>query len=166
MLIKNNVFRKGFTLIELLVVVAIISLLSSVVMASLNSARIKARDVKRVADFRNIASAMELYFDKYGRYPLSPNLCCSSDDHNKNFESMMGLLVNERFLSSIPKAPSSGNPYMGYDYGGAVVGVIFVTHLEGINHTTIGPFNSCRPFDQNWCSHTLPSTALCICHPY
>ena len=34
---------KGFTLIELLVVVAIISLLSSVVMASINSAKAKGR---------------------------------------------------------------------------------------------------------------------------
>ena len=170
MLTKSNVLRKGFTLIELLVVVAIISLLSSVVMVSLNSARGKARDARRVADFRNITVAMELYFDKYGRYPASPNLCCSGGDggtHNQNFESMMGLLVNEKFLSSIPKAPSSGNPYMAYDYsGGNNVGIIFVTGLESISPTLIGPFNSCRPFGQNWCSNTLPSTSFCICHPY
>lgn len=66
---KNENF--GFTLIELLVVISIIGLLASVVLVSLNSARAKARDAKRKADFKQISTALEFYYDKYGKYPVS-----------------------------------------------------------------------------------------------
>ncbi|HBV01424.1 MAG TPA: hypothetical protein DEF00_03475 [Candidatus Taylorbacteria bacterium] len=65
---KNS---RGFTLIELLVVIAIIGILSSVVLASLNSARTKARDTRRVADLKQIQIAMELYYDANGSYPVA-----------------------------------------------------------------------------------------------
>ena len=53
---------RGFTLIELLVVIAIIGLLSSVVLASLNEARQKARDARRIADLKQMQVALELYY--------------------------------------------------------------------------------------------------------
>ena len=61
--------HRGFTLIELLVVVAIIGILSSVVLASLNSARAKARDTRRLSDMRQIQRALEMYYDANGSYP-------------------------------------------------------------------------------------------------
>lgn len=61
--------NKGFTLIELLVVIAIIGILSSVVLASLNSARQKSRDAKRISDIKQMQVALELYFDSNGYYP-------------------------------------------------------------------------------------------------
>ena len=55
--------RGGFTLIELLVVIAIIGILASIVLASLNSARQKSRDARRIADIKQIQLALELYFE-------------------------------------------------------------------------------------------------------
>ncbi len=66
---KSTALSKGFTLIELLVVIAIIGILSSVVLASLNSARSKARDAKRVSDAHQITNALNLYYDSNQRYP-------------------------------------------------------------------------------------------------
>jgi prepilin-type N-terminal cleavage/methylation domain-containing protein len=55
--------RKGFTLIELLVVISIIGLLSSVVLASLNSARTKGSIAAIKGNLRNMIAAAELSYD-------------------------------------------------------------------------------------------------------
>jgi len=61
--------KKGFTLIELLVVVAIIGLLSTLSILALNTARARARDAKRVADVKQIQTALEMYYNDAGVYP-------------------------------------------------------------------------------------------------
>lgn len=63
--------RKGFTLIELLVVIAIIGILSSVVIASMNSARQKSRDARRISDVGQIKTALELFYDSNQAYPTT-----------------------------------------------------------------------------------------------
>lgn len=63
--------NRGFTLIELLVVIAIIGILSSVVLASLNGARVKARDAKRMAEMKSLQTALELYYSTNNAYPLA-----------------------------------------------------------------------------------------------
>ncbi|MDO8555289.1 MAG: prepilin-type N-terminal cleavage/methylation domain-containing protein [bacterium] len=66
---------RGFTLIELLVVIAIIGLLSSVVFASLNGTRTKARDAFRLSSLRQVQNALELYAsDNNGLYPSTGSM--------------------------------------------------------------------------------------------
>jgi len=71
--------KKGFTLIELLITVAIIGLLSAVVLVSLNSARRGANDARRKADLKQIANALEMYYDTNSAYPTMVADRCSFD---------------------------------------------------------------------------------------
>ena len=80
---KSN--SKGFTLIELLVVIAIIGLLSTLAVVALNSARQKSRDSKRVADIKQIQTALELYFSDHNAYPIqTPATGELGDDTHKS----------------------------------------------------------------------------------
>ena len=65
----------GFTLIELLVVVAIIGILSSVVLASLNSAREKAKISQIKTNLKNIIAEAEISFSDDGSYT---SICTNS----------------------------------------------------------------------------------------
>ena len=71
-IMKN--FKKGFTLIELLVVVAIIGILASVVLGSLNTARAKGADAAVKANLANIRAQAQLVYDADGDYT---NVCAN-----------------------------------------------------------------------------------------
>ena len=62
--LKSNLSNrlKGFTLIELLVVIAIIGILSSVILASLNTARNKGADAAAQEDLNNIRAQAEIVY--------------------------------------------------------------------------------------------------------
>lgn len=91
--------KKGFTLVELLVVIAIIGILSTVVMANLNSAKVKARDTKRVSDLLQIKLALEMYADvNNNHYPAAETI----DDLGSSLSS---------YLSTMPKDPISSQSY-------------------------------------------------------
>lgn len=98
---QNNM---GFTLIELLVVIAIIGVLSSVVLASLNSARAKARDAQRVASIKQVQTALELYYYTNGKYVTSPDVV---------LDAALTAPLTPTYISKIPTNPSGG-PYRYY----------------------------------------------------
>ncbi len=106
-------FKKGFTLIELLAVVAIIGLLASIILASLSTARRKARDARRLADIKQIQLALELYADANGgAYPATLSLLATT------------------YIPVEPKDPIAG---ASYKYAALLVGNSCVSYHLGAN---------------------------------
>ena len=94
----------GFTLIELLVVISIIRLFASVVMVALNGVRIKARDAKRIATLKQLATALNLYYSDNSSYPTCdtlgyPNACLWS-----TWPGWLNLLSSQ-YVSKVPVDP-------------------------------------------------------------
>lgn len=92
MKLKNN--QSGFTLVELLVVVAILGLLSTIVMTSLTGARKKARDARRVADLRQINTAIQFYINDNGHAPYVGTLNCQSSNSGDSSCSQVNEVVS------------------------------------------------------------------------
>ncbi|MFA6919169.1 MAG: type II secretion system protein [Patescibacteria group bacterium] len=86
---KARLDERGFTLIELLTVIAIIGILSTLGMVSLNGARQKAYDAQMKSDIANIRTSLAMCSDSYnGSYigctvPINFSVPqCSSDYGN------------------------------------------------------------------------------------
>jgi len=65
----KTIKKAGFTLIELLVVIAIIALLSSIVLASLSSARQSGLNANLQEEVHQVQLALELYYQSNNGYP-------------------------------------------------------------------------------------------------
>jgi prepilin-type N-terminal cleavage/methylation domain-containing protein len=90
--------KKAFTLIELLVVIAIIGLLATLSVLALNNARAKSRDAKRVADIKQMQTALELYFNDKQSYPTSSEMTTSIFSTSTNGTST--------YMQVIPTSPT------------------------------------------------------------
>jgi type II secretory pathway pseudopilin PulG len=109
-------------MIELVIVIALIALLSAVVLATLSSARAKARDSQRLSDLRQLQTALEGYRTDRGAYPST------SDSWWGNCDSMWGSHgvtgsdgwipdLAPTYIHTLPLDPKPGpNSYNCYVY--------------------------------------------------
>jgi prepilin-type N-terminal cleavage/methylation domain-containing protein len=126
----------GFTLIELLVVIAIIGVLASIVLASLNSARQKSRDARRIADIKQLQLALELYYDAQTppAYPVSSATCDATTSRG------LQVLSTGGYIPQIPRDPSLAAGSNCYWYATNTSGTANSTyHLGATMEQTTNP---------------------------
>ena len=176
---SSFVYRRAFTLIELLVVIAIIGVLATISVVALSNARSKSRDAKRVADIHQIQTALEMYYNDKGRYPLTAEFATGS---------LVASSTNgtSTYMAVIPTAPTppdsncalTDNSYsyismIGSTYTltfcvggqtGSVKGGVNTASPMGIAYGGAGSALtgcSCTSNSLPCCSQCNPSTAVC-----
>ena len=137
--------KKGFTLIELLVVIAIIGLLSTLAVVALNSARQKARDAKRVADIKQIQTALELYYNDQSGYPVATGTLGSTNFACLGTAGFGAAACADVYMGLVPTNPTpNGADYVYTSTADDEYSITF--NLEG---TTGGLGSGARTASQN-----------------
>jgi prepilin-type N-terminal cleavage/methylation domain-containing protein len=107
--LKVNNLKRGFTLIELLVVISIIGVMSTVVMMSTGTSRLKSRDAQRLSDIRQINLALEVFYSVNGKYPsnVSPGFNMYADSRNPPNSGVPAYsnLMSQLVPTYLPRAP-------------------------------------------------------------
>lgn len=115
---------KGFTLIELLVVIAIIGILSSVVLASLNTARNKGADAAVKSNLESIRPQAELYYDsnssKYATALGATNCATTFTASTMLADPTITNALKQTYINNGSQAFDCGVPAAGDAYSIAV----------------------------------------------
>lgn len=131
-------------LVELLLVISIISLISSVALVNLQTARAKARDAHKKVEVNSVKSALELFRQTKHTMPQNhfgsqiavedmSNPTNPQTASGQAYKASMQELVDAGVLAGIPHSPG-GDPYAYYNYGpGTKAGAVFFTSLEREN---------------------------------
>ena len=111
-MLKKSINQKGFTLIELLTVITIIGILSTFVLVSTRNIQMKARDVRRIADFHQFQLALFLYSDDNGLYMGEPG--SNQFGNSTTANTLVYELEQARYLRPVPNDPQY--PTRQYEY--------------------------------------------------
>lgn len=129
--------RAGFTLIEMLVVIAIISILISLLMPAVQSAREAANRTQCANNLKQIGLALHLYHDQYHKLPPSRKAMAESP-------TWAWLILPYLEQENLYRQWPNGWPYPGLDPGEPIE----PAQLEKATSVlgTIVPIYSCPTF--------------------
>ena len=162
--------KKGFTLIELLVVIAIIGLISTLAVVSLNKAKAKARDAKRMSDLKVIIDAFTKYNINNNTFPsesgeisrggctLATSIVYEIENTGDTVGNLCSGMSFSPYLDKLPSPPNfnNGEHYIySYDttYPCVMSGPLEATP-NSVFACAVG--NGCKvlPSDNTeWCTH-------------
>lgn len=136
---KQNDNRRAFTLVELIVVVSIFALLSSVVLVSAASSRIKAADAQTQIAFDQMRQALEVYYNHYGGYPnpgYTPGGTATSDLYCVGSVTAQCMLLGKIISRPLTLAPSDAQFAKGPDSQSLFSYLIPVAHAANFPSVT------------------------------
>lgn len=116
---KTRLDNKGFTLIELLTVISVIGMIASIAVTSFTTARIKARDARRVLEFDALQKAVELYYTENSAYP---DFGHTATTLTSSWEDDLGTAL-QGYMNSVPRPLKTLGVSWNYFYTGKNAGV-------------------------------------------
>jgi prepilin-type N-terminal cleavage/methylation domain-containing protein len=118
---KTKDLKLGFTLVELLVVMTILGILTVITLGNFRTSQIKARDAQRKSDLRQIANALEAYFNDHSGYPSGASgrilaCTCEQGDRPCDWTQDPGEREfcdenNTVYMNKVPGDPVNDPPY-------------------------------------------------------
>jgi prepilin-type N-terminal cleavage/methylation domain-containing protein len=147
---------RGFTLVELVVIISVISILASMLLLGMRETGAKSRDSERQGELRIMQNALDLYKNKYGRYPAGcngPNTWSAQkvdastpfDCTSGSFEYIIGLAPE--FITTLSVDPKPNGNNSGYHYwvntDGSVYKLVAFKTVESETVNEFHPFALC-----------------------
>jgi type II secretion system protein G len=151
--------KKGFTLIELLVVIFIIGLLASIVVVSVNTARVKSRDARRIADMDTMRSAIEMYIDANG---APPGLGGTATTNSTSWNTTLRNLLTPTYLSALPVDPRNSATYQYvYTINNPTTPTDYKIYASAMESSDGGTRAANDGGNKNSCGSPLPTNGTC-----
>lgn len=106
---KTTTHKKGFTLTEIMVTMSILSTVSSIGMSQYNGALASARDAQRLANIKQVQTALNLYYLDHESYPA----CVAATTPTEEcYTSLKNTLEQKIYMPEVPVDPLNQGLYV------------------------------------------------------